>query len=114
VKTYQDGNLSLFIKIIPKYDSIKNIHTIGCWKKRKKQGGRIGAQNILPTSWSWPFKGSLEDFKVSSSSRFDSYKRKDHQTIVVSTQKMPVSLIGILHIIVIDCVLSLNFRGGWS
>ena len=64
VKTYQDGQLSLFVKVLPKYDSIKKTHTIGCWKKRKRQGGKIGAQNILPTSWSWPFKGSLDDFKV--------------------------------------------------
>lgn len=60
VKSYQNAKLGLLVKIVPKYDSIKMAHTIGCWKKHKK----VRAQNILPTTWSWPFKGRLEDFKV--------------------------------------------------
>jgi hypothetical protein len=71
VKTYQDGQLSLFLKIIPKYDSITETHTIGCWKKRKRRGGKIRPQSVLPTSWSWPFKGKLDDFKVCSTFRID-------------------------------------------
>lgn len=64
VKTYQDGQLGLLVKVVPKYDSIKKIHTIGCWKKFKKHRGKIRAQNILPTKWFWPFKATLDEFEV--------------------------------------------------
>ena len=64
VKTYHMGELGLTVKIIPKYDSIKKKHYVGCWKKTTGDKRKIKALTILPSDWYWPFRGTQKKFEV--------------------------------------------------